>query len=208
MKSLAVALLLGALVMPAPAEAQQDMVIRGRVIAADGAPLPGQSVVLHRVQGGSGATIAEAAADSAGAFLLSVAEQTDTSAIYFVATRHAGELYIGRAFRAGDPSSEEQVIQVGVAGTSASALLSGGTAAPQPMGRAVTTRNWMLLIIPLLGVTAVAVYTLLARGRMPKDRALLIRVAELDERMASAPAAQREALLTERDRLMTQLRAG
>src|SRR5690606_30584172 len=181
---------------------------RGRVIAADGTPLPGQPVVLHRVQGGSGATIAEAAADATGAFTLSVSEQTDTSAIYFVATRHEEELYIGRAFRSGDPSSAEQVIQVGVPGTSASALLSGGTAAPQPMGRAVTSRNWLLLVIPLFGVAAVAAYTLLARGRMPKDRALLIRVAELDERMTAAPAAQRDSLLAERDRLMTQLRAG
>ena len=162
MRARAVTLLLAALLVTAPASAQQDMEIRGRVIAADGAALPGQSVVLHRVQGGSGATIAEAAADSAGAFRLSVAEQTDTSAIYFVATRYEGELYIGRAFRVGEPSAEEQVIQVGVPGTSASALLSGGTAAPQAMGRAVTNRNWLLLLIPLIGVTAVAVFTLLS----------------------------------------------
>lgn len=204
----AVALLLaGSMLLPTAVAAQQDMVIQGRIIGPEGAALPGQPVMLHRVQGGAGATIAEATADSTGRFRLGVAEQTDTTAIYFVATRHEGELYIGRAFRIGEPSAAEQVIQVGVPGTSASALLGGGVAAAQPMGRAVTNRNWLLLLIPLLGVSAVAVFALLRSARMPQDRALLIRVAELDERMASAPGAQRDTMLEERGRLMAQLRA-
>jgi hypothetical protein len=79
---------------------------------------------------------------------------------------------------------------------------------PQPIGRPLTNRNWLLLIIPLVGVVAVALYALVPRSRIPPDRALLIRIAELDERMSSAPDAQRESLLEERSRLATRLRSG
>lgn len=191
-----------------PVAAQDSlMTIRGRVLGPDNAALAGQPVVLHRVQSAAGATIAEAVTTADGVFELRAPVETDTTAIYFVAARYAGELYIGAPFRAGQ--AQDQVIQVGVAGTSANELIGNGTVAmPQPLGRAVTSRNWLLLLIPLAGVAAVAIYALIPRGRIPHNRALLIRIAELDEGMDSARAEQRAALLEERARLATQLRAG
>jgi len=193
-----------------PAAAQDSlMTIQGRVLGPDNAALAGQPVVLHRVQAAAGATVAEAVTTADGAFELRAPITTDTTAIYFVAARYQGALYIGAPFRAGQAESEDQVIQVGVAGTSANELLGDGSLTmPQPLGRAVTNRNWLLLVIPLVGVAAVAIYALIPRGRMPHNRALLIRIAELDERMGGAHPAQHESMREERTRLASQLRAG
>lgn len=193
-----------------PGAAQDSfLTIRGRVLGPDNAALAGQPVVLHRVQAAAGATVAEAVTTADGVFELRAPVETDSTAIYFVAARYAGELYIGAPFRAGQADAQDQVIQVGVAGTSANELIGNGTVAmPQPLGRAVTSRNWLLLVIPLAGVAAVAIYALIPRGRIPHNRALLIRIAELDEGMESARTEQRAALREERARLATQLRAG
>lgn len=185
------------------------MTIQGRVLGPDDAALAGQPVVLHRVQAAAGATIAEAVTTADGVFELRAPIESDTTAIYFVAARYEGELYIGAPFRAGQAEAENQVIQVGVAGTSANELLGAGRVAmPQPLGRAATNRTWLLLVIPLAGVAGVAIYAMIPRGRMPRNRALLIRIAELDERMDGAQAAEHESMLDERTRLVTQLRAG
>ena len=185
--------------------------VEGRIVGPDNAPLADQTVVLHRVQRQTGETVAEAVTGEDGGFTLPLPTDSDTSAVYFVATRYAGELYIGEPFRRGLQEPGDQTIQVGVPGTSATALLDGaGGASPmaQPVGRPLTNRNWLLLIIPLVGVAAVALYALIPRSRIPADRAALIRIAELDERMSSAPDAQRELLLEERHRLTAQLRTG
>lgn len=193
--------------VPALAVAQSDGTsIRGRVVGPDEAPLAGQTVVLHRVEASSGATIAEATTTGDGSFELMIPAGVDTAAIYFVAARYEGELYIGPPFRPGQDVGQSQTIQVGVPGTSARALLgNGGTAMPQPLGRAATSRNWLLLLIPLVGVAAVAMYAIVPRGRMPPERAVLIRIAELDERMTGVSPQQREPLLEERARLLARL---
>ncbi|HSJ30841.1 MAG TPA: carboxypeptidase-like regulatory domain-containing protein [Longimicrobiales bacterium] len=185
--------------------------VEGRVVGPDDAPLANQNVVLHRVQRQTGETVAEAVTGEDGRFTLPLPAGSDTAAVYFVATRYAGELYIGAPFRAGIQEPGDQTIQVGVPGTSATALLDaegGATPMAQPVGRPLTNRNWLLLIIPLVGVAAVALYALIPRSRIPADRAALIRIAELDERMSTAPDAQRESLLEERSRLTAQLRTG
>ncbi|MGH7463841.1 MAG: hypothetical protein ACREK1_01620 [Longimicrobiales bacterium] len=210
-------IVLPALFAPAyEAAAQQPdgVTIRGRILGPDNAALPDQPVVLHRVQASQGATISESVTNVDGEFELNIPAQTDTTAVYFVATRHEGELYIGAPFRSRDENAQRQIIQVGVPGTSATAILGGtgaplgGTGAPQSVGRPLTSRNWLLLIIPLIGVAAVAIYALVPRSRVPPDRALLIRIAELDERMSTAPGGQRESLHHERSRLAAQLRGG
>lgn len=187
---------------------QADVSAAGRVLGPDGTPLPGQDVVLHRVDAAGGATIAETVSDADGAFSMTAAATADTSAVFFVAARHAGELYIGPPFKPGMPGTMDQQIQVGVPGMSASAMLAqdGGTALPPTGTRPVTSRTWLLLLVPLLGVAAVALSVIIPRRRIPEDRALLIRVARLDETAATAPPAHREQLLAERARLMTQLR--
>lgn len=189
--------------------AAQEMTIRGQVLGPDDAPLADHRVVLHRVDASGGATIAETQSDASGRFELRAAPTPDTSAVYFVASRYMEELYIGPMFRQDDPMAAEQTLQVGVAATSASAMMGGDeTLPPRQVGRPATSRNWLLLIVPLVGLVAVAIYALVPRNRIAPQRTLLIRVAELDERLETAPPAQRESLLEERRQLMAQLRAG
>lgn len=200
-----------ALLMLATGAAAQvsDGRVPGRVLGPDNAPVAGQAVVLHRVQAAAGGTVTETVTADDGSFTLDVPADSDGEALYFVATRYAGELYIGAPFRAGEQDPAGQTIVVGVPGTSATAMLEGGASSTvQPMGRPVTNRNWLLLVIPLVGVAAVAIYALVPRNRVPADRALLVRIAELDERMSAAPDTSRVTMLEERSRLTQQLRAG
>jgi hypothetical protein len=205
-------LLLAALMaaLPIAASAQTPSAsVQGRIVGPDNAAVAGQDVVLHRVSNATGETIATTVTAEDGSFVLEYPLAADTSALYFVAARYEGELYIGPPFRAGERTPAGQLIQVGVPGTSATAMFEdGGSAMARPAGRPVTSRNWLLLVIPLVGVAAVGIYALVPRSRIAPERALLIRIAELDERMTSAPAAQRESLLEERTRLTAQLRGG
>jgi hypothetical protein len=209
---LAVAVACTTVLLPAgPAVGQQgEIMVAGMAVGPDNEPLAGQRVVLHRVDAGGGATIAEAETDPDGSFVMSAPATADTSALYFVAARYEGELYIGPPFRADQASAADQLIQVGVPGMSATALLEdaqGGFGAAMPSGRPATARNWLLLIIPLVGVAGVALFMLVPRSSIPEDRRLLIQVAELDERMTTAPQAQRETLAAEREQIMARLRA-
>jgi hypothetical protein len=199
-------LLLAAL--PALVAAQQDSVeVRGRVLGPSREAVPDQRILLHRVGAGEAANVAETRTGADGEFVLRAAAERDTSVIFFAALMYDGELYMGPMFRAGGEVPGDQVIQVGIPGTSATALLEGGgQGSVIPMGRPATNRNWLLLAIPLLGVAAVAVYALIPRGRIAADRALLISIAEIDERLMTAPPAQREMLASERVRLVTELR--
>jgi hypothetical protein len=73
--------------------------------------------------------------------------------------------------------------------------------------RSTPTTLALLLILSLLGLTAAVLYLTLRRRRLAPSRALLIRIAEIDERLPAAPPGQREALREERARLVEQLRA-
>lgn len=198
----------------APGARAQDVPgisVRGVVLGPDNAPLPQQRVVLHRVDSSSGNTIAEAQTADDGTFVLTAPASADTSAVYFVASRYDGELYIGAPFREAE-GGLNQVLQVGIPAMSATSMLedasSGGPGFAPPIERPATTGGWMLLLIPLLGVVAVAAYALVPRARIPQERALYIRVAELDERLETAPPGQRDALLKERADAIAQLLPG
>lgn len=195
----------GGLLASSPVCAQQ-LIVRGRVLGPDNNMLAAQRVVLHRVDASGGSTIAEDTSDADGRFELNVAASADTSAVYFIASRYEEQLYIGAPFRPGLGDPTEQFLQVGVPGTSADQLMRGEVPPEQSSGRPATSRSWMLLLIPLVGVVAVSLYALLARNRVSPERTLLIRVAELDERMATATDAQRETMRDERARMLAQLR--
>jgi hypothetical protein len=192
------------------AAAQQELVIRGRVLGPAGEGVGEQRVVLHRVDAGGGATIAETLSGADGTYeLRAPTSPADTAAVLFVAARYEDELYIGPPFRVGEPAAEQQDIQVGLPELSASALLEQDGGLPMPVQRRTQqSRTWLLILIPLLGVAGVIVYALLPKSRIPHDRTLLIRVAELDERMDDAPVAQRESMRDERARLIAELRQG
>ncbi|HSJ07639.1 MAG TPA: hypothetical protein VK936_13120 [Longimicrobiales bacterium] len=186
----------------------QDLPVRGRVIGPDNTGVPDQRVVLHRVDGGGGATVAEAISGPDGGFDLIAPATADTTGVYFVAARYDGELYIGPPFRPADAATLDHVIQVGIPSMSATSMLADDGTGALPMPRPAPSRNWLLLIIPAVGIVGVIVYALFPRRSIPADRHLLIRVAELDERMEAATEAQREVLLEERHRLIAQIREG
>jgi hypothetical protein len=184
----------------------QEITVRGRVVGPDGAPLAEQRVVLHRVDAAGGATIAETASGADGGFEMRAVVPADTGAVYFVAARYDEELYIGPPFRPADGTAGDQVIQVGVPAMSASSLLAEDELPPMPARQRQQNRTWLLLLIPLVGILGVAAYALIPRKSIPEERALLIRIAELDERTTTAPEAHRAALLAERRQLIAQLR--
>jgi hypothetical protein len=183
----------------------QELVIRGRVVGPDNAGVGGQRVVLHRVDESGGFTIAETQSAEDGAFELRAPMTADTTGVYFVAARHDEELYIGPPFRPGDPMMAEQVIQVGNPAMSATAMMGDGGAGPMPGQPQDTSRTWLLVLVPLLGVLGVAAYALYPRNAVSGERALLIRVAEIDEEMETATGEDLAELQEERRELMAQL---
>jgi hypothetical protein len=186
----------------------QEVVIRGRVVGPDNAGVPQQRVVLHRVDESGGATIAETVSGDEGAFELRAPTPTDTMGVYFVAARYEDELYIGPPFRPGDPMAADQVIQVGIPSMSATAMMGDAPIGPMPQPQG-DSRNWLLLlIVPLMGVLGVAAYALYPRTSIPENRALLIRVAEIDEEMETATGTELDELREERQELMAQLGEG
>jgi hypothetical protein len=184
----------------------QEIVIRGRVIGPDSAGIPQQRVVLHRVDESGGFTIAETTSGDEGAFELRAPASPDTTGVYFVAARYEEELYIGPPFRPGDPMAADQVIQVGIPSQSATAMM-GEPLGPMP-AQSSQSRNWLLVLVPLMGVLGVAAYALYPRNTIPEDRSLLIRVAEIDEEMETATGTELDELREERQELVAQLREG
>jgi hypothetical protein len=204
---------LGLLLAAGPVAAQAGSV-RGRVVDRDGGPVVDQAVLLHRVVGMSGANIAQARSDSAGRFVIPVDSLGGSEATYFLAARWQDELYIGEAFK--EPLTDaDHVLQVGVPGTSATALLegttprTGGAAMPAALpaaatGSPATGSRWLLFLVPGVALAGVLVYVLLRQrpGISPR-RQLLVRVAELD--LANAAGGDTSAQ-DRRAELIAQLR--
>jgi hypothetical protein len=186
----------------------QEIVVRGVVIGPDGSPLAIDRVVLHRVDSSGGATVAQAATGADGRFVLNAPAARDTAGVYFVAARYQEELYIGQPFRPAMQGTPDQVLQVGVAANSASALLANAEAGAPAVRRARRSRNAFLFIVPLVIAAAAVFYLIVPRRRIAPRRAMLIRLAEIDERLPDAPQGQRDSLRDERTRLVDQLRAG
>lgn len=209
------ALLLCALVSPVRAqEATDSVVVEGRVIGPTGAALDGQVVVLHRVAAGSGATVATDTTGASGGFVLvarGLAPAAD--ATYFVAARYQGELYIGAPFQLPLPDGVDYTVQVGVPGTSASAMMGGAPPPTQAPAGAVDEpfpyTMWLFLIIPLLVMALAAGYMLTRRRTPATRRRLLMQVADLDEthdaELAAGHVADSTLYWAERRALLEQL---
>jgi hypothetical protein len=202
-RSAAIAVL--ALAIAASISAQSSIgIVRGHVLGPDGKPLPGQAVVLHRVTGSNGLTVATGTSESDGSFRLRVTDVTTASedAVYFLAARYNQELYIGDAFKAPFDTTADHNVRVGVAETSARALVSGvgdDPAVPQAPPPKDPTR-WLIFIMPALALIALIVMLFGPRGRVPARRRILLEIAKLDESNATTGGSseyeqQRAALL-------------
>jgi len=167
---------------------QQQISISGRVVDDTETAVSAQTVVLHRVTPDGGTLLAEAITDDGGRFTLRAEGEASQGAVYFVASRFRGRLYIGPMLRAPFPDTVDYVLQVGVA---ANAL---GDIAPtqnppsmNPGAAAGTPRRWLLLLIPLGGLMALAVWGITHSMGPHEERRLLIRVARLDNKWADSP---------------------
>lgn len=189
----------------------QDLRVAGRIVGPGGAPAAGQTVVLHRVTGDGGTLLAEATADTEGRFVLEAAGPAPEGAVYFVASRFEGRLYIGPMLRPPFDAGTEVTLEIG---DPARAL---GTATPaaaptipvQSPGAATgTPRRWLLLLAPLAGLLGIVVWAGSAVTGPPRDRRILIQLARLDNRFREAGAGgDRAEYEKRRRRLLDELDA-
>jgi len=211
---------------PAPAQApgtpSAPAILRGSVLDPAGKPVPGQRLTLHRVDAGGGAMVDSATSDAQGRFTVRVPAERDTGAVFFVATRWQGQLYIGTPFKPPVLASADYTVVVGVnpvnmgptAGASADAAPMGATggaggAAAQPADSSVTTRWFLAVILALVALGAIA-YALLGAAReraRERRRELLARIAALDERAQAAGGDEAARLQRERAELLAELSA-
>lgn len=173
----------GGLVVIGGLSAQTPDALRGRVVDADGGPVAGQPVALHRVTRTGGAAVGRATTDRAGEFSLELPADAG-GVVLFVATRFDGRLYIGPTFRGGEGAPAEYRIVVGGPGIAerlgVAAPASGVGAAAETDG----SRRWWIG-----GGAVLAAVLLLAIGRgvqsrPPERRRVLRDLALLEERRA------------------------
>lgn len=224
------ALRLGAaavLLAAAPAGGQDAPTrLEGVVTGVAGEPVAGAPVLLHRLDGASGATVAADTTDATGAFSLEVGE-VGPEAVHFAAVRHAGTLFVGPVFEGtAIPSTYRIVVREGapagavvMADGSILPSMGGGGAAPPartrtPLGPEPPSPYLTLLAIGLVltGLTLLALRVRDRRSRRER-RELLLELAHLEETAAEASGAAegadpRTARERDREALRARLRGG
>ena len=191
------------------AAAVQDPALRGRVLGADGQPLAGVEVALHRVVAGrGGATVARDTTDAEGVFSLALPDASD-DAILFAATRVSGRLYVGEFFRGADTPPQYDIIAAGPGVE----LPAAGPGMSQPGMAPPAPPRWPLATgVALLLAGGLAFFLRSASRPVPATRRrLLLEIASLDEEHAAyaegGSAAERERYLRRRADLYDQLRS-
>lgn len=178
---------LATLTIVLPAQAQE---LAGTAVDSAGRPLPSVPVALHRVGGGSGASVAAASTDRDGRFRF-VIERPD-SALYFVAMRHGERMYIGPPVRGGAERVMDYVVRAEAGnevGAVASALGGRGAAPrtlapPGPPAASGEGAVWLLVVLALV-VAAVFVTTAPAYRRR-RGREMVMELARIENRLAAA----------------------
>ena len=161
--------------------------IRGRVHDEKGGPVPKIEVLLHRVTVASGGgTVAADTSDANGGFTLVAPPETDSAAIFFVAVREGGELFMGEMMRLPFPDTLEYLIEAGDD--------------PVRMAEPVPPEDRRAGLFVILGgaVLVAGVLLFAFRRRVPKYRRLLVELANLDDQDKSPGAERRRKHLYER----------
>lgn len=190
--------------------------LAGQVVDSVGKPIPDQHVTLHRVDQSSGAMVDSAVSDAGGRFtvhLPTMAVAQDTGAVYFVATRWQGQLYIGAPFKRAAAPTSAYVVTVGVnpvqmgpvGGEGAGGSMPATPSAPTSSGN---TGRWFLASILGLVALGAVLYALIVGTRersAVRRRVLLARIAELDERAENVTPDEEARLREQRAELVSQL---
>jgi hypothetical protein len=192
-----------AMAQASPAAAQVPDSLYGQVIDARAEALPGIEVVLHRVTDGGGASIAWDTTDAAGGFALDAPAADASDALYFIAARWEGDLYIAEPFTSSSEADSVIVLQVGVPGTAAMSA-DGGEPATRPatpvrVRAPFSWRRWGIALVVGLALTAFVIHLALKRGAPPERNRLLLRVAVLEEELEAAREGHQEAADLERE---------
>lgn len=206
--------LLGAAALLAGTPALRAQEIAGVAVDSAGRALPEVPVALHRVGGGAGASVAAATTDAEGRFRFSI--EVADSAVYFVAMRHEGRLYIGPPARGGaepvtgymlraSPETEAGAVASALSGGGARPLTGAGQRPPPaPASGPGAGAAWLVL---LLAVVMAVVYLTTSPGyRRRRRRELVMELARLENRLAAAgPEADTAADRQRRDALRERL---
>ncbi len=177
------------LAFTAAGELSAQNTLRGRVIDANNNPVPNIEVLLHRVTTASGARVDTDTSDAMGAFTLTAPSDSDSNAIYFVAVREGGELFMGEMQRLPFPDTLEYIVEATDPVDLGAA--TGQTAVPP----APADRRAGLFVV-LGGALVLAGVLLFAwRRRPPEHRRLLAQLAQLPEDDQSEAVARRRSQL-------------
>lgn len=194
-------------------------VLHGMVADTAGKPVADQALTLHRVNAAGGAMVDTSRTDARGRFTLKLPAESDTSALYFVATRWQGQLYIGAPFKPPAPVGTTYTVTVGVNPVQMGPATGAGAQPAGPMGGAAPAEptaqpgssgagRWFLAVILGLVALGAIAYALMSAGRdrsRQRRRELLVRIAELDERAETARPDEAAAIERERADLVAQL---
>ena len=200
-----VALALLLLAAAGPAAAQE---IAGVAVDSAGRPLAGVPLALHRIGGGSGANVATGATDADGRFRFAI-EEVD-SAVYFVAMRHDGRMYIGPPARGGAERVTDYVVRAdpgSEAGAVASALAGRDAPldprSPSAPGSAGMGAVWL---VPVLGLAVAAIFLTTAPDyRRRRRREMVLELARVENRLAAGGAGADPEDRRRRDALRARL---
>ncbi|MBX6362969.1 MAG: hypothetical protein IRZ00_03795 [Gemmatimonadetes bacterium] len=182
----------------APAAAAPASTLSGTVVDTAGRAAGGLELTLHRVSGQGGAPVAHDTSDARGRFRLVVPAETEPDAIYFVATRYNGDLYVGPTFKAPYPEGQSYGLTVGANPVRAEALpAQPGSPAPMQVPEAARAedrragRLFFAVLLALAALAAAGVAGVRWRGERAerRRRGFVLELAALDERYADRLAA-------------------
>lgn len=160
--------------------------IRGRVHDEQNGPVPNIPVLLHRVTVGGGGTVDTDTSAADGTFTLVAPPETDSAAIFFVAVREGGELFMGEMMRLPFPDSLEYSIEAG----------DDPVRLPEPVAPQDRRAGLFVIIAGALLVAGVLLFAF--RRRVPEHRRLLVELANLDDQDHSPATERRRKHLYER----------
>lgn len=175
--------------------------ISGRVLDAEGQPVPGLEVLLHAITEASGTEVDKDTSRTDGAFDVTVTD-VDSDAVYFVAVVYNGQLFMGDLLRPPFPLEQEYVVRVGVNPVDLSAEAAGTAVTPE-QAESERTAGVMVVLVAAGVIGAILFFVL--RRRPPAQRRWLVELARLEEELATHPDAG-EALEARRAELRDRLK--